>query len=291
MQIYLERYNPLRGPFAWFVAASLVAHALALVLITQLAHEAVHNPSDSMIVRLLDAPSPKPAPVPAVPARRAAPAMPPHSRPMPRPAAPIPAIPLPSAPAPGGTLRRGAVAPAPAPMPFPPDALAPSRPEGAVRRGAARPKIDFSDIPQPSRGAAHEEARLVDPAVIDQYAERVERKVEDQKKIGITTDEFKYRDYMRRLKARIEGIWDYPREAAERGISGDLEIEFTINRDGTLGKVRLARTSGFPDLDEAALRAVRDAAPYWPMPADWEEKGIIIMGHFIYHGPSGKYIR
>lgn len=272
----------------WFMAASLVVHALALVLIIQYGQQTIKHTADSMMVRLMDEPRPKPSPMPIPPAaHRASPFIPPApsrrgaTAPAPRPAYPV--VPFPSSPAPQ------AVAPV-VPLPSSPE-LAPSRPEGAVKRGAARPKIDFSDIPRPSRGASHDETRLVDRSVIQQYAEKAEQKEEAQKKVGISTDDFKYRDYMMRLKARIESVWGYPREAAERGISGDLIVEFLINKDGSLGSVRLARTSGFPDLDEAALRAVRAGAPYWPMPAEWEEKGIVVVGHFIYEGRSDKQLK
>ncbi|GAB4390947.1 MAG: hypothetical protein Kow0025_26460 [Thermodesulfovibrionales bacterium] len=101
---------------------------------------------------------------------------------------------------------------------------------------------------------------------------------------GITFDtkEFRYRSYMLRLKARIEGIWEYPPEAAARGIYGDLYIRFVIKKNGSLGKAEVIRTSGISTLDEAAVKALRDGQPYWPLPDDWEEDSLVITGHFVY---------
>jgi protein TonB len=103
-------------------------------------------------------------------------------------------------------------------------------------------------------------------------------------KKGLTfdTSEFKHRGYMRMLKERIEDIWKYPKEAASRGISGDLYMEFSIMRDGKLGKIELLRTSGYRELDEAAMKAVKNAEPFWPLPDDWEKDTLEIKGHFIY---------
>ena len=94
--------------------------------------------------------------------------------------------------------------------------------------------------------------------------------------------EFHHRGYMRRLKDKIEAIWKYPQDAVIPGTNVDLYIRFSIKRDGSLGDVELMRTSGYRELDEAAMKALRDAEPYWPLPDDWEEEELTIKGHFIY---------
>lgn len=84
------------------------------------------------------------------------------------------------------------------------------------------------------------------------------------------------------LKERIQSVWHYPEEAAKRGISGDLRVSFTINRDGSLANAELVRTSGYRSLDEAVLKALKKAFPLWPLPKDYEGDTIEIKGHFIY---------
>jgi protein TonB len=108
--------------------------------------------------------------------------------------------------------------------------------------------------------------------------------------ITFDTREFKYAGYMRQLRRHIEGVWKYPEDAIERNVYGDLFITFTIRKDGSLGNVRLSRTSGFRSLDDAALTALRNSAPFWPLPEWWEEDGLTINGHFIYT-LSGQYVR
>lgn len=94
--------------------------------------------------------------------------------------------------------------------------------------------------------------------------------------------DYRYYGYMERLKEKIEGIWVYPHEAIEKRLYGSLEIEFTILKDGSLGNIRVVRTSGYPILDEAALKALKDGQPYWPLPDEWDKKSFTIDGHFLY---------
>jgi len=122
-------------------------------------------------------------------------------------------------------------------------------------------------------------AQLFDKKTIEKFA----REGSVAKK-GLTfdTSEFRYRGYMRMLKERIESIWQYPKEAARQGLSGELYMKFSIKKDGRLGEIELLRTSGFKDLDEAAIKAVKKAEPFWPLPEGWERDALEIRGHFIY---------
>ncbi len=50
---------------------------------------------------------------------------------------------------------------------------------------------------------------------------------------------------------------------------GTSVFQVVVRRDGTLvGGARLLRSSGFPDLDAAAARAITAAVPFSPIPAD-----------------------
>ena len=52
---------------------------------------------------------------------------------------------------------------------------------------------------------------------------------------------------------------DYPKGARQRGEQGDVVVEIRVNEDGTVDAVKVAESSGFPELDEAAVRAARAA--------------------------------
>jgi protein TonB len=53
-------------------------------------------------------------------------------------------------------------------------------------------------------------------------------------------------------------------------------VTFTIRRDGSIGSVRLAQTSGNVALDFSAQRAIADAAPFPPLPAAYEKNDVSI---------------
>jgi len=120
---------------------------------------------------------------------------------------------------------------------------------------------------------------LFDRKTIDKFASKGPAK---DKGLTFEAPELNNRGYMRLLREKIENIWKYPREAARLGRSGDLYIKFSIKKNGWLGKVELIRTSGHRELDEAAIKALKDAQPYWPLPDDWKDDELEINGHFIY---------
>jgi protein TonB len=120
---------------------------------------------------------------------------------------------------------------------------------------------------------------LFDKKTIENYAKK---ETDVDKGLTFEIPGFQHRGYMRMLKEKIESIWRYPKEAARLGISGDLYIKFSIKKDGKIGEIDLLRTSGYKDLDEAAMKALKDAEPFWPLPADWEKDDLEINGHFIY---------
>ena len=133
--------------------------------------------------------------------------------------------------------------------------------------------------------------KLFDKNVIGQLARKREREeTKSNNTLTFDTSDYKYFGYMQRLKEKIEGIWKYPPEASGRGLYGDLYIKFTIKKDGKLGAVELVRTSGHKGLDDAAIRALKDADPFWPLPTSWEDDGLTITGHFVY-SLYGTYIR
>lgn len=143
-----------------------------------------------------------------------------------------------------------------------------------------------SEVPMPSL-----KERLFDSNIIGDIAKREIKKEEAEKRtFSFNVKELRYLTYLRRLKERIESIWIYPPDAATRGIYGDLVIKFTIKKNGSLGAAELVRTSGHKSLDDAALRALKEAEPFWPLPDEWGMEAYTIEGHFIYT-IYGYYVR
>lgn len=60
---------------------------------------------------------------------------------------------------------------------------------------------------------------------------------------------------------------DYPRGARRRGESGDVTLELNVNEKGVVVEVSVSVSTGFRELDAAAIRAVR-AARFRPATSD-----------------------
>ena len=105
---------------------------------------------------------------------------------------------------------------------------------------------------------------------------------DDGEAISLDTTESRYASYFTRIKRQIELSWNYPNEAQRKGITGELTLRFQISRDGNLMNVRLINSSGYNVLDEAALQAVKSAAPYYPFPVTIDREILPILANFIY---------
>ena len=121
-------------------------------------------------------------------------------------------------------------------------------------------------------------------AAMDTQTETIQ---DDDKPISLNTKESRYASYFLRIKRQIELVWSYPDEAERKGITGQLTLRFRISRDGNLMNVRLINGSGYNILDEAALQAVKSAAPYYPFPVTIDRENIPILANFVYSPRSG----
>ena len=89
-----------------------------------------------------------------------------------------------------------------------------------------------------------------------------------RKAISSSTRDHLYANYLEawRRKAERIGNLNYPREARELGLYGNLTLHVSVRSDGTLEGVRVVRSSGHAVLDQAAVRIVELAAPFAPFP-------------------------
>ena len=229
---------PLPAPAEPPVARQLTPEAPAAPPPLPQAPEAeVSTPRAEASVRLAQ---PEPPPAPALPRLpEFVPPTPPPPLPAPRVAAPR------AAPAPSPTPR---MAPPPGTFANPMDlsfGTGPSRP--AAPRLAARPGSVASRSLDLATGAARAPNRQ--EAYFDARAARLGADWKDG----------------------LEGYWlrhrYYPRQAAEAGEDGQVQIELTVNRYGKVEAVTVQGRSGSPWLDLAA-QAVWRGAQLAPLPAE-----------------------
>ena len=99
-------------------------------------------------------------------------------------------------------------------------------------------------------------------------------KLPRRKTISASTKEYKYAAYLDAWRRKIEriGTLNYPDEAKRNKLYGNLILHVAVRKDGSISQVRVMRSSGHQLLDDAAMRIVRLAAPYSPLPDNIAER-------------------
>ena len=96
----------------------------------------------------------------------------------------------------------------------------------------------------------------------------------DQAKIkfvdSVSTHKYVAAQYMKDWESKVErtGNLNYPEAAAKKNFSGTLTMDVGIKADGSIYSIRINKSSGNPELDEAAIKIVRMSAPFPPLPLD-----------------------
>lgn len=288
----------LESNLGLFIVVSVVLHAAAAAALYYFASESKPPERERpYIVRIVP-----PEPIPTEPTAPGAL----KGRPGPAPKAPA-KKPTPPRPEPKPEEEKVARAPEAKPPRTPPsETPARGEPEAGAQGKATAPLEEAPEAAVPGKGplspappgkpggkgaAEGEKERLFDPDVLAGVAKKGLPPRPPDSGITFDAEELRQYSYMRKLKARIESVWEYPREAAKKGIYGDLVIKFVIKKDGSLGSVELVRTSGWQSLDQAALAALQDGAPYWPLPEEWHMDALTVTGHFIYSLSGYYYVR
>jgi protein TonB len=100
--------------------------------------------------------------------------------------------------------------------------------------------------------------------------------------VRLDTRDPQYVTYFNSIKRAIEVVWQYPELALRYGLQGRLLLEFSILGNGDIESAKIVRSSGSNLLDEEALRAVKAAAPFGPIPPWIGKNRIDIVASFEY---------
>jgi len=86
--------------------------------------------------------------------------------------------------------------------------------------------------------------------------------------ISANTKEYEFASYMSAWVSKVErvGNMNYPHELRQKKLHGDLILTVGIQKNGTVESIDVRRSSGIPEIDQAAIRIVQMAAPYSPLP-------------------------
>ena len=87
---------------------------------------------------------------------------------------------------------------------------------------------------------------------------------------GANAKKYKFASYMDAWRAKVEriGNMNYPALVTRKELTGSLLLDVAINPDGSIYSARITRSSGFRELDQAALRIVNMSAPFPPLTKD-----------------------
>jgi protein TonB len=96
------------------------------------------------------------------------------------------------------------------------------------------------------------------------------QKMPRRKFIGARVQEYRFAQYVEDWRIKVEriGNLNYPETARQQKIYGNLQLTVAIRADGSVENVEISRPSGQRILDAAALRIVKLASPFAPLPPD-----------------------
>ncbi|MDH3640397.1 MAG: energy transducer TonB, partial [Gammaproteobacteria bacterium] len=75
-------------------------------------------------------------------------------------------------------------------------------------------------------------------------------------------------DYAALLKAWVGRHMSYPVHARLNGVEGTAVVRLVMSRDGRVLSYQLERTSGHVELDQEAIRTIKRASPFPPLPPE-----------------------
>lgn len=114
------------------------------------------------------------------------------------------------------------------------------------------------------------------------FQDYVDDKVQEGDRIDINTTNYRFIGYFTNMRKAIELVWNYPSEASQRGMQGEVGLEFAINKDGKATQIRVIKSSGYPILDRAIVEAIKLASPFSPLPDGFQKNKLVVTGSFRY---------
>lgn len=100
----------------------------------------------------------------------------------------------------------------------------------------------------------------------------------DQSKIKtvnmVSAHKYVAAQYLKDWEDKVErmGNLNYPEIAIKKNFSASLSMDVGIKVDGSIYSMRISRSSGIPELDEAAKNIVRMSAPFAPLPLELQKQ-------------------
>jgi len=99
--------------------------------------------------------------------------------------------------------------------------------------------------------------------------------------VNFNSMKFKYASYFYKFKKNLYNVWTYPSQSVLKGEEGTVRIKFSILKDGTITNIQILSSSGYPDLDKAAVNALNTMGKV-PLSESFSLKVLNVDGYFNY---------
>lgn len=145
------------------------------------------------------------------------------------------------------------------------------------------PKMDFAD-----RGAvAGLDKKAIDNIlnpkdIINKAAKGSGNDVEGEDSVSMQEIKTRYTSYFYKFRRQLYQVWIYPNDAGLRGEQGTVNIRFAIHKDGKITDIQVVRSSGYPDLDNEAVKALKKMGGV-PLPDSYNLNVLRVDGYFVYY--------
>jgi TonB family protein len=92
-----------------------------------------------------------------------------------------------------------------------------------------------------------------------------------------------FTQYLAQVLASVKRAWSVI--MPKNGHRGYVSVQFSIHRDGTIGKMAFAEQTGDSSLDNASVMAISSAGPFGPLPVQYTDGEIHVQMNFAYNQP------
>lgn len=93
----------------------------------------------------------------------------------------------------------------------------------------------------------------------------------------------RYAYYVASMRARISANWLLATVSPNIVTAPRVYITFEIKRDGGVTSVEITQSSGIPEVDRSALRAILASNPLPPLPSDYSGSSVNVQFYFDFH--------
>ncbi|MGO8787895.1 MAG: TonB family protein [Terriglobia bacterium] len=93
----------------------------------------------------------------------------------------------------------------------------------------------------------------------------------------------RYAWYVASMRSRISANWLMATVSANIATAPRAYLTFEISRDGTVSNVQITQSSGIPEVDRSALRAILASNPLPALPPDYSGSSVHVEFYFDFH--------